>query len=193
MASPGVVMGGGDAGHSRTCHGSVIFLLNRFLCTASSVQDKSGSISPSETTLCTNASGVITQKYELAGREHIAGVDERQGPRIAKETHPSPPRHLPSTSQSTESTVRASHSSHFSVGTSEISSSPTKVHPAAPPRQRRDSKCQHLSPDNPCAGRMKAVLPGKPESQLQALATGCWDSRRVTVSVTRPAISEPVC
>lgn len=28
---------------------------------------------------------------------------------------------------------------------------------------------------------MKAVLPGKPESRLQALATGYWDSRRITV------------
>ena len=33
---------------------------------------------------------------------------------------------------------------------------------------------------------MKAVLPGKPESRLQALATGYWDSRRVTVRLLAP-------
>jgi hypothetical protein len=31
---------------------------------------------------------------------------------------------------------------------------------------------------------MKAVLPGKPESRLQALATGYWDSRRITAYIT---------
>ncbi|KAK0635063.1 RAVE protein 1 C terminal-domain-containing protein [Bombardia bombarda] len=36
---------------------------------------------------------------------------------------------------------------------------------------------------------MKAVLPGKPESRLQALATGYWDSRRVTAYITGNAFS----
>jgi len=36
---------------------------------------------------------------------------------------------------------------------------------------------------------MKVVLPGKPESRLQALATGYWDSRRVTVYITGNAFS----
>ncbi|KAH8888170.1 hypothetical protein GQ53DRAFT_724750 [Thozetella sp. PMI_491] len=36
---------------------------------------------------------------------------------------------------------------------------------------------------------MRAVLPGKPESQLQALATGFWDSRRVTVYISGNAFS----
>ncbi|KAK1754317.1 regulator of V-ATPase in vacuolar membrane protein 1 [Echria macrotheca] len=36
---------------------------------------------------------------------------------------------------------------------------------------------------------MKAILPGEPESRLQALATGCWDSRRVTVYITGNAFS----
>ncbi|KAK3386909.1 RAVE protein 1 C terminal-domain-containing protein [Podospora didyma] len=36
---------------------------------------------------------------------------------------------------------------------------------------------------------MKAVLPGKPESRLQALATGYWDSRRITVYITGNAFS----
>lgn len=33
---------------------------------------------------------------------------------------------------------------------------------------------------------MKAVLPGKPESRLQALATGFWDGRRITVRTELP-------
>ncbi|KAK3683584.1 RAVE protein 1 C terminal-domain-containing protein [Podospora appendiculata] len=36
---------------------------------------------------------------------------------------------------------------------------------------------------------MKAVLPGKPASRLQALATGYWDSRRVTVYITGNAFA----
>jgi hypothetical protein len=28
---------------------------------------------------------------------------------------------------------------------------------------------------------MRAVLPGKPESRLQALSTGCWENKRITV------------
>ncbi|KAK3343812.1 RAVE protein 1 C terminal-domain-containing protein [Lasiosphaeria hispida] len=36
---------------------------------------------------------------------------------------------------------------------------------------------------------MKAVLPGKPEPQLQALATGYWDSRRVTAYISGNAFS----
>lgn len=64
--------------------------------------------------------------------------------------------------------------------------------PALPRPQRRVSKCAHLSLDQH-AGRMKVVLPGKPESQLQALATGCWDSRRVTVSDGSPKTLGVVC
>ncbi|KAL2258156.1 hypothetical protein VTK26DRAFT_8649 [Humicola hyalothermophila] len=36
---------------------------------------------------------------------------------------------------------------------------------------------------------MKAVLPGKPESRLQALATGCWESRRITAYITGSALA----
>ncbi|KAK3315252.1 RAVE protein 1 C terminal-domain-containing protein [Apodospora peruviana] len=36
---------------------------------------------------------------------------------------------------------------------------------------------------------MKAVLPGKPESRLQALVTGYWDSRRITTYITGNAFS----
>ncbi|KAK3371547.1 RAVE protein 1 C terminal-domain-containing protein [Lasiosphaeria ovina] len=36
---------------------------------------------------------------------------------------------------------------------------------------------------------MKAVLPGKPESRRQALATGYWDSRRITAYITGSALS----
>ncbi|KXX74066.1 Regulator of V-ATPase in vacuolar membrane protein 1 [Madurella mycetomatis] len=36
---------------------------------------------------------------------------------------------------------------------------------------------------------MKAVLPGTPESRLQALATGCWDSRRITAYITGNALA----
>ncbi|KAM7206227.1 RAVE protein 1 C terminal domain containing protein [Rhypophila sp. PSN 637] len=36
---------------------------------------------------------------------------------------------------------------------------------------------------------MKAVLPGKPECRLQALATGYWNSRRVTAYISGSAIS----
>lgn len=42
------------------------------------------------------------------------------------------------------------------------------------------SKCGRT--DDP-TGSMKAVLPGKPESRPQALSTGYWDSRRITVSL----------
>jgi hypothetical protein len=34
---------------------------------------------------------------------------------------------------------------------------------------------------------MKTVLPGQPESRLQALATGCWGTRRITVRNTYPS------
>ncbi|CAK7218750.1 regulator of (H+)-ATPase in vacuolar membrane [Sporothrix curviconia] len=36
---------------------------------------------------------------------------------------------------------------------------------------------------------MKAVLPGKPEPRLQALATGFWDSRRVIAYITGNALA----
>ncbi|KAJ4307103.1 regulator of (H+)-ATPase in vacuolar membrane [Collariella sp. IMI 366227] len=36
---------------------------------------------------------------------------------------------------------------------------------------------------------MRAVLPGKPASRLQALATGCWESRRITAYITGSALS----
>ncbi|KAK0639249.1 RAVE protein 1 C terminal-domain-containing protein [Cercophora newfieldiana] len=36
---------------------------------------------------------------------------------------------------------------------------------------------------------MKVILPGKPESRLQALATGYWDSRRITAYITGNAFS----
>ncbi|KAJ4390451.1 regulator of (H+)-ATPase in vacuolar membrane [Neurospora sp. IMI 360204] len=36
---------------------------------------------------------------------------------------------------------------------------------------------------------MVAVLPGRPESRLQALATGYWDSRRITAYITGSAIA----
>ncbi|KAL2015741.1 hypothetical protein VTK56DRAFT_4888 [Thermocarpiscus australiensis] len=36
---------------------------------------------------------------------------------------------------------------------------------------------------------MKAVLPGRPEPRLQALATGCWESRRITAYITGSALA----
>ncbi|KAK4248662.1 RAVE protein 1 C terminal-domain-containing protein [Corynascus novoguineensis] len=36
--------------------------------------------------------------------------------------------------------------------------------------------------------RMRAVLPGKPESRLQALTTGCWGGRRITAYITGNAL-----
>ncbi|KAI6780306.1 Regulator of V-ATPase in vacuolar membrane protein-like protein [Emericellopsis cladophorae] len=36
---------------------------------------------------------------------------------------------------------------------------------------------------------MSAVLPGKPQSRLQGLATGCWDSRHINVYITGNAIT----
>ncbi|KAL2185362.1 hypothetical protein L209DRAFT_733240 [Thermothelomyces heterothallicus CBS 203.75] len=35
---------------------------------------------------------------------------------------------------------------------------------------------------------MRAVLPGRPESRLQALATGCWNGRRITAYITGNAL-----
>ncbi|KAK4119990.1 hypothetical protein N657DRAFT_666376 [Parathielavia appendiculata] len=36
---------------------------------------------------------------------------------------------------------------------------------------------------------MRAVLPGKPESRLQALATGCWENKRITAYITGNALA----
>jgi hypothetical protein len=39
---------------------------------------------------------------------------------------------------------------------------------------------------------MRAVLPGKPESRLQALCTGYWDGRQITVRLFCPLLQRLV-
>ncbi|KAF4125954.1 RAVE protein 1 C terminal, partial [Geosmithia morbida] len=38
-------------------------------------------------------------------------------------------------------------------------------------------------------GSMSAVLPGKPQSRLQGLATGCWDTRHIIIYITGNALT----
>ncbi|KAH7134828.1 RAVE protein 1 C terminal-domain-containing protein [Dactylonectria estremocensis] len=57
------------------------------------------------------------------------------------------------------------------------------------------SGASHVTPSRYCdvrsatSGSMKAVLPGKPQSRLQGLASGCWDTRHINAYITGSAFA----